>query len=236
EAGLCVLAGIPLVIAGRSVMVDNLGVVGCSTGGVRLSATERAELRGLAILGNSAGRKEVAAGHVHAPAGARPSVRSQGSTVARNRAGDAAVGLYCATGAWFDEVRLDDVTVGGTGSTAVGIDSARALNLTGCSLQAGGARVLVRAGGLVEAELAGCRLAAASDGLVELGPRSREIPFRLVRGTELSADPSVLPSPRTADDTVVERPRRELEAVLDESIDRALALLTAVDPRPHALA
>jgi hypothetical protein len=235
-AGLCVLAGISLVIAGRRVTLENLGVVGCTTGAVRLSASEGAELRGLSVLGNSTGRKEIAAVHVHAPPGSRPSARIEGSTIARNRAGDAALGLYCSSGAWFEEVALDDVTLAGTGMTTIAVDSAQTLTLRGCSLRLDTARVLLRAGGLVQAELSGCRLVAAADGLVELGERSREIPFRLVEGTELSADPVELPAPLTADETVSERPRRELESAVDERIEGAVARIADVDPRLRALA
>jgi hypothetical protein len=235
-AGVCVLVGTPLVVAGRRVTLENIGVIGCTTGAVALSTSGGAELRGLTILGNSTGRKEIAAVHVHAPQGARPSVRVAASTIARNRASDAALGLYCAAGAWFDEVALDEVTLHETGATALALDSARVLSLLGSSLQSGAGHALIRAGGLVEAELNGCRLAAPADGLVELSELSREIAFRLGGGTELGGDLAQLPAPLSADESVVGRPLRELEAEVEERVDRAVARLTQIDPKLRTIA
>jgi hypothetical protein len=71
---------------------------------------------------------------------------------------------------------------------------------------------------------------------VELGARSPEIPFRLTGGTEPAAGPGELPPPLTADRTVAEGPRRELESAIEERIDAEVARLDDLDPRLRALA
>jgi hypothetical protein len=92
--GLCVLAGIPIRIAARRVLLENVAVVGCRSAAIRMTASQEYELRNVVVVGNSATQYERATVELGAAGEADTAAALEHVVVGRNTCVDATLGLY----------------------------------------------------------------------------------------------------------------------------------------------
>ena len=236
--GLCVLAGIPLRIAARRLTIENVAIVGCTSAPIRISASAGVELRDVSALGSQSTTMDRAAVDLAAVGEAGTTLVLERSVFARNVGGDAALGVYSGSGAWFDDVRLDELTVDGLDSDAVvALEATRRLRGRAVRLRRGTARMLLRLlWPVVDGELAASTLSAPADGLLEVRQETPVAPkLRLTEGTIVTAPTGELPGEVEADESVVDAVLERADAAIDDAIAAAAARIVAVDARLERL-
>ena len=236
--GLCVLAGLPVRIAARRIALENVAVVGCTSGPIRVTAREAVELRDVIAMGSSATEYERAAVDLGAAGDVGTALTLERVVFARNTSRDSALGLYCATGAWLDEARLTEVTVeGGSPDAVVALEAVRLLRVRAARLRRGSARVLLRLlWPVVDGELAACALSGPAGGLVEVREETPVVPkLRLTEGTLVTAPLDALPEVVALDATVEEAAGETVDARVDEAIAAAARRVIDVDGRLERL-
>jgi hypothetical protein len=238
QDGLCILVGIPLRIAARRLTVENVAVVACTSAPIRVSASEAVELRGVSALGSQSTTSDRAAVDLAAVGSAGTTLVLERSVFARNVGGDAELGLYCGSGAWLEEARLDDVTVDGLQTDAtLALEATRRLRAEALRLRRGSARVLLRLlWPVVDGELAASTLSAPADALLEIREKTPIAPkLRLTQRTVVTVPVAELPAGIDADGSVVEVDLDRADAAVDDAVAAAAARVVAVDPRLERL-
>jgi hypothetical protein len=237
--GVCVLAHLPVRIAARRVTLERLALVGCRTTALGVSAERELALREVTVMGNAASPRDRAAVALSAGGSTGTQALLERVVVGRNQARDAALGLYAAAGAWFEDLRLEDLAVtGGEADALLAVDAVRRLRAQGCTLGAGAARVLLRLLlPATDAELSGCALSAGAGALLEVSQAGQTpaAPLRLTGHSTTATPLGELPAGIAADDTVSAVDVATVDAALDAALDAAAERLVGVDARLEQL-
>jgi hypothetical protein len=234
--GLAVLGGVPLQIIARKVVLERLAVVGPRFPAVAITA-QAIELRDVAVLGAQPDERRRAAVELCA-AGPEATQVIERTVIARNTGRDATLACTVRSGAWLNELRLDDVTIAdGSPDAVLTIEAVRRLAVRDCVLRAGAARVLVRMDWPAErADVEGCTLSAPAGALVE---RRNPAPVPVgpveIRSSRLTAALTELPAHVHAGEDVEEISGERVDGLVGDRVRAAVALVVEADARLERL-
>jgi hypothetical protein len=235
--GLAVLAGVPLQVVARRVVLERLAIAGPLFPAITITAHE-IELRDVIVLGAQPDERRRAVVELSA-AGPEASQTVQRTVIARCTGRDATLACAVRTGAWLSRLLIEDVTIAdGSPDAVVTIEAVRELELRGSVLRAGSARTLLRMDWPAErVRIEDCTLSAPAGRLLE---RRNAAPMPVSPATiggasRLTAALAELPGHLVAGEGTEEISGERVDALVRERVDAATAAVLAADARLERL-